>query len=230
MYDSSTRPHRQTRTGERPSTLPGCCISTTTAPPTAHPWWRCTVSCATAPDGSASPKTTCPGIRVHAPDLRGHGRSTTQPPWTFEQHADDVREILDTLHLDQAVVVGHSLGATIAVHLSQLIPGRIRRLILLDPGIGLPEALAAKFAAEAPSPVIAATWTELAREPVAPAAPTTLVRARRSKAVPPGYPGQCATALGEKFRLVELDCGHQVHEEKPAETAELIRAAVSGTP
>jgi lipase len=90
-----------------------------------------------------------PHVRVHAPDLRGHGGSPTDPPWTLEQHVTDLVAVLDGLRVDRLAVIGHSLGATVAVHLARRVPHRVSRLVLLDPGIGLPEELARRQADEA---------------------------------------------------------------------------------
>jgi lipase len=87
-----------------------------------------------------------PGFLVLAPDLRGHGLSPTAPPWTLERHAEDVLAVLDRSGLDKAPVVGHSFGATVSVYLARLAPERVERLILLDPGMGLPAHVAEKQA------------------------------------------------------------------------------------
>jgi lipase len=78
-----------------------------------------------------------PGVRVHAADLRGHGRSPWTPPWGIEQHVADVLGVLDGLGLDRVPVIGHSFGGAIAVHLARSAPERVERLVLLDPAIGL---------------------------------------------------------------------------------------------
>lgn len=78
-----------------------------------------------------------PGVRVHAVDLRGHGRSPWVPPWRIEQHVADVLGVLDGLGLDRVPVVGHSFGGAIAVHLARTVPERVERLVLLDPALGL---------------------------------------------------------------------------------------------
>ncbi|WP_250003654.1 alpha/beta hydrolase [Actinoplanes sp. M2I2] len=213
-----------------------------------------------------------PGHQIIAPDLRGHGHSTTHAPWTFEQHAEDVVDVLDHLGLTRATVVGHSLGATVAVHLARRHPGRIERLVLLDPGMALPPALAEERAGDALTPpvfdnpadaagerartwpaeaatlvddeirdhlrqgadgrwhwrysppMVVATYSELARPAVTPPAGTrtTLVVALRSQAVPAGYAELCRETLHDDFTLAELDCGHQVHLERPTRTAALI--------
>ncbi|MBO2455693.1 alpha/beta hydrolase [Actinomadura barringtoniae] len=79
-----------------------------------------------------------PGHRTLAPDLRGHGRSSHNPPWTVERHAGDVLALLDDSGIEEADVVGHSFGGLIAVHVTRMAPERVRRLVLLDPSIGLP--------------------------------------------------------------------------------------------
>jgi lipase len=78
--------------------------------------------------------------RVIAPDLRGHGQSLAVPPWTLEQHAADLLELIDSYRLDSVAVMGHSFGGAIALHLSRLAPQRIQKLLLLDPAIGLDPA------------------------------------------------------------------------------------------
>jgi lipase len=80
--------------------------------------------------------------RVIAPDLRGHGRSTSLPPWTLEQHAADLLSVIDGYGLDAVPVLAHSFGGAVALHLHRLAPGRISKLVLLDPAVGLSPALA----------------------------------------------------------------------------------------
>jgi lipase len=77
------------------------------------------------------------GYQVIAPDLRGHGDSTTLPPWTLEQHAADLLSVLDSLEVSGLPVVGHGFGGAAAIHLARLAPQRVTRLVLLDPAIGL---------------------------------------------------------------------------------------------
>jgi pimeloyl-ACP methyl ester carboxylesterase len=76
--------------------------------------------------------------RVVAPDLRGRGRSAGLPaPYGLRRHAEDLERALDALGVESAPVVGHSLGAFVAVALADRIPGRVERLVLVDGGIPL---------------------------------------------------------------------------------------------
>ncbi|WP_242901476.1 alpha/beta hydrolase [Actinomadura terrae] len=77
---------------------------------------------------------------VLAPDLRGHGRSPHEPPWTVERHVADVLAVMDAEGVDRADLVGHSYGGMIAVHLARTAPSRVGGLVLLDPAIGLDPA------------------------------------------------------------------------------------------
>ncbi len=84
-----------------------------------------------------------PSHRVVAVDLRGHGRSTWDPPWLAEVHVQDLLDTLDGRGLERVAVVGHSFGGLLATHLAARAPERVERLVLLDPAIALaPEAAA----------------------------------------------------------------------------------------
>ena len=74
-------------------------------------------------------------FHVFAPDLRGHGRSGYDPPWSFAQHVADLVETADTLGIEQADWIGHSFGGRLVLELAAAHPGRIRRAVLLDPAI-----------------------------------------------------------------------------------------------
>jgi lipase len=74
-------------------------------------------------------------FHVLALDLRGHGRSGHEPPWTFPTHVADLVETLDALEIDKADWVGHSFGGRLVLELAARHPERIRRAVLLDPAI-----------------------------------------------------------------------------------------------
>jgi lipase len=74
-------------------------------------------------------------FRVLAPDLRGHGFSDWEPPWTIATHAHDVLETLDAAGVRRAQFVGHSFGGRLILELATLDPERLERVALLDPAI-----------------------------------------------------------------------------------------------
>jgi lipase len=74
-------------------------------------------------------------FRIVALDLRAHGESEWEPPWTFETLVDDVLETLDDLGVGQAAFIGHSLGGRLVLELAEVAPERIERAALLDPAI-----------------------------------------------------------------------------------------------
>src|SRR6187549_3376581 len=72
------------------------------------------------------------GRRVYAVDLRGHGRSSHPGRYSFELMRDDVSAFLGALGIEAGVLVGHSMGGTVAVLLAEQAPELITRLILVD--------------------------------------------------------------------------------------------------
>jgi lipase len=76
-------------------------------------------------------------FRVIAPDLRGHGQSGWEPPWSFSTHVDDLIETIDALEVGQADWLGHSFGGRLVLELAAAHPARLRRAVLLDPAIDL---------------------------------------------------------------------------------------------
>lgn len=79
-----------------------------------------------------------PGVRVIAPDLRGRGASEgIAGPAGLAAHASDLDVLLTALDLPAVPVIGHSMGAFVALGLAHLYPERVRRLVLLDGGLPL---------------------------------------------------------------------------------------------
>jgi pimeloyl-ACP methyl ester carboxylesterase len=75
--------------------------------------------------------------RVLAPDLRGHGNSSwpADADYRIASIAADVAELMDTLQLPPLTLVGHSMGASVALHLACARPDRVERLVLADLGL-----------------------------------------------------------------------------------------------
>ena len=85
-------------------------------------------------------------FRIIAPDLRAHGRSEHDAPWTIATHVGDLVETIDALGIERADWVGHSFGGRLVLELAAREPERIRRAVLLDPAIQLLPHVAAVVA------------------------------------------------------------------------------------
>ena len=66
-------------------------------------------------------------------DLRGHGRSGAGDPaaWTLETCADDLRTFCDAVGIPSPIVIGHSMGAPIALLYGARHPGHAGGLVAL---------------------------------------------------------------------------------------------------
>lgn len=77
-----------------------------------------------------------PRFRWLLPHLRGHGMSPPpMPRQTIEEAALDVASVLDAEQVERTVVLGNSLGATIALALALMRPERIAGLVLVEPSL-----------------------------------------------------------------------------------------------
>ncbi len=78
-----------------------------------------------------------PEIAIAAPDLLGHGRSSWAAPWTIDANVSALSALLDDDADAPVLVVGHSFGGGLALHLAAAHPDRVAGLLLLDPAVGL---------------------------------------------------------------------------------------------
>jgi 3-oxoadipate enol-lactonase len=104
-----------------------------------------------------------PGKRSVAVDLRGGGASNgARGPYNLERFAADVRELVGALGIGPVVVVGHSMGATVALRLAVDAPELVSGLILIAPvpagGAGFSPKGADYLRATAGDPKAARKW------------------------------------------------------------------------
>lgn len=78
-----------------------------------------------------------PEISMAAPDLLGHGRSSWAAPWSIDANVAALAALLDDAADAPALVIGHSFGGALAMHLAAVRPERVGALLLLDPAVGL---------------------------------------------------------------------------------------------
>lgn len=72
---------------------------------------------------------------VVAPDLLGHGKSDKpRADYSVAGYANAMRDLLSVLGIEQATVVGHSLGGGVAMQFAYQFPDRCERLVLVSTG------------------------------------------------------------------------------------------------
>jgi pimeloyl-ACP methyl ester carboxylesterase len=76
------------------------------------------------------------GFCVLAPDLPAHGRSKGAPLPSVEAMRDWVLALMDAAGIQSATLVGHSMGALVALEIAGSAPARAARLALL--GVAFP--------------------------------------------------------------------------------------------
>lgn len=72
---------------------------------------------------------------VVAPDLIGHGDSAVpRGDYSLGAHAAVIRDVLSTIGIERATIVGHSLGGGVAMQFFYQFPQRTERLALVSSG------------------------------------------------------------------------------------------------
>jgi pimeloyl-ACP methyl ester carboxylesterase/DNA-binding SARP family transcriptional activator len=78
-----------------------------------------------------------PEVRVIAVDLRGHGYSDKPPSgYGVDDHVNDLLELISALGLLRPIILGHSLGGSIATFVAEAAGETIGGLVLLDAVVG----------------------------------------------------------------------------------------------
>lgn len=74
-------------------------------------------------------------FRVIALDLWGHGHTADRDgPFTLESFSTDVAELIERVAGDSTHVLGHSIGAAVALHLTMRRPDLVRKLVVVSGG------------------------------------------------------------------------------------------------
>jgi pimeloyl-ACP methyl ester carboxylesterase len=85
--------------------------------------------------------------RVIAVDQRGHGRSEWTRSYRVADMADDAIAVIERLGLQPVPIVGHSMGAMVALVVAARRPDLVERIVLIDI---VPDSLTTEFAQQLP--------------------------------------------------------------------------------
>lgn len=66
-------------------------------------------------------------------DLRGHGTSAYRGKYDRIIWCEDLRSVIEQENFSRVVIIGHSLGAQVAIRFAHLFPDKTLGLILIDP-------------------------------------------------------------------------------------------------
>ncbi|KAI1751972.1 alpha/beta-hydrolase [Xylaria castorea] len=66
-------------------------------------------------------------------DWSGHGRSAVPESTSIDSYVEDCKAVISHFRLEQVIVVGHSLGALISLHLAAKAPHAVKAMVLFGP-------------------------------------------------------------------------------------------------
>lgn len=72
------------------------------------------------------------GYQMHLVDQRNHGRSFHHSEFNYEVMAQDLKQYFELNNLNNAVVLGHSMGGKTAMHFATQYPELVSQLIVAD--------------------------------------------------------------------------------------------------
>ncbi len=182
-----------------------------------------------------------PGRRVYALDLRGHGSSDWPGEYALELLRDEVAGFLAAVGLERVTLIGHSYGGVVAYLVAQRFPHLTERLVIEDAPLLLPQdpplevpprpagrmafdwAVKTQFTEQrnAPDP----GWTEGLS---AITAPTLVIGGGPASHIPQELLADLAARIPD-CRLVTIDAGHCVHQNRPEEFLEALGAFLEET-
>lgn len=78
-------------------------------------------------------KTFSSKYRIVTIDLAGHGESaTTRKNYTIELFGEDVEAVVNKLHLEKIILIGHSMGGAVVIEAAKLLKGKVIGLVGAD--------------------------------------------------------------------------------------------------
>ena len=74
-------------------------------------------------------------FRVILVDLRNHGHSDWNDDSSYISMANDVIELINDLGIEKTILLGHSMGGKVAMHVAQINGKLLSKLVVVDMGI-----------------------------------------------------------------------------------------------
>lgn len=72
------------------------------------------------------------GFQVHLIDQRNHGRSPHTPDFSYALMAEDIKAYCEQHQLEDIILLGHSMGGKVAMHVAVKYPKLLQALIVVD--------------------------------------------------------------------------------------------------
>jgi esterase len=72
------------------------------------------------------------GFKVHLVDQRNHGHSFHHSDFSYEVMVEDLKQYCDTHHLENIILLGHSMGGKTAMLFAAKYPEMIEKLLVAD--------------------------------------------------------------------------------------------------
>jgi len=72
------------------------------------------------------------GFQIHMIDLRNHGRSFHHSEFNYEVMVEDLKLYCDTNHLNNIILLGHSMGGKTAMLFAAKYPEIVKKLLVAD--------------------------------------------------------------------------------------------------
>jgi len=153
---------------------------------------------------------------VIAPDLPGHGDSAAPAgAYSLGAHATALRDLLVSLGLTSATIIGHSLGGGIALQFAYQFPERTDRLVLISSG-GLGPQLTPALRADSLHDLTDARRRRMAW-------------GSDDKTIPPHHHESIAAASPGFHTAQIADAGHYPHETAPGRLVPAVQAFLRTT-
>lgn len=70
--------------------------------------------------------------KTYLVDLRNHGKSFHSEVFDYHVMSEDVAQLMQSEGIDQAYILGHSMGGKVAMHLACRYPQLVKKLIVVD--------------------------------------------------------------------------------------------------